>query len=121
MTIDTEAARRFADDWVAAWNAHDLDAILSHYARDVEFTSPFVAKLLGGGSTVTVRGKGALGDYFRRGLAAHPDLRFELRQVLLGAESATLFYRSANNLTAAEVMYLDATGRVTRVAAHYAG
>jgi len=25
-----ERAQRFAEEWYAAWNAHDLDAILGH-------------------------------------------------------------------------------------------
>jgi hypothetical protein len=25
-----EEARKLADDWVAAWNAHDLDLIMTH-------------------------------------------------------------------------------------------
>jgi len=28
------------------WNARDLDGILAHYARDVEFISPFVSRFL---------------------------------------------------------------------------
>lgn len=116
--IDTQTARRLADEWIAAWNAHDLERILSHYTDDVEFTSPFVAKLTGDASG-TVRGKDALRAYFARGLAAFPDLRFDLLRVLLGVDSVTLYYRSVKNLTAAEVMYLSADGRVARVAAHY--
>ena len=27
--------RTFPDEWIAAWNSHDLDAIMSHYADDV--------------------------------------------------------------------------------------
>lgn len=26
----------FAHEWIAAWNAHDLERILAHYADDVE-------------------------------------------------------------------------------------
>jgi len=27
-----------AQEWIAAWNAHDLERILAHYADDVELT-----------------------------------------------------------------------------------
>ena len=40
-------ATRFAREWVAAWNSHDLERILSHYADDAELTSPLVQKILG--------------------------------------------------------------------------
>ena len=36
----------FAREWVAAWNAHDLERILSHYAEDVVLRSPVAARLL---------------------------------------------------------------------------
>jgi hypothetical protein len=118
-TLTEERARALAGEWVDAWNRHDLDAILSHYAGGVEFTSPFVVRLLGD-PTGTVRGKAALRDYFARGLAAYPDLRFELLQVLVGVQSVTVYYRSVGNRLAAEVMELDAQGQVVRVLAHYA-
>jgi ketosteroid isomerase-like protein len=30
--IDEATAKRFAHSWYSAWNAHDLDGIISHYA-----------------------------------------------------------------------------------------
>ena len=117
--IEQGQAEAFAAEWIEAWNGHDLDAILSHYAEDIEFQSPVVVRLLNEKSG-TIRGKQALRAYFERGLAAYPDLRFQLRQVLPGVESVTLYYDSINELTAAEVMELTATGQVRRVLAHYA-
>ena len=40
-------AEEFAAHWVAAWNAHDLDEIMSHTTDDVEIASPVVVQLLG--------------------------------------------------------------------------
>ncbi len=87
--ISDEQAGRFADEWYAAWNSHDLDAILSHYADDVEFVSPFVAALNDdpGG---TVHGEDDLRAYFARGLERFPDLRFEPLELLVGVDSVTL-------------------------------
>jgi ketosteroid isomerase-like protein len=45
--VDDATAREFAAAWYAAWNAHDLEAILEHYADDVEMSSPLVAALTG--------------------------------------------------------------------------
>lgn len=112
-------AQHLASQWVEAWNAHDLDAILSHYAENIEFTSPFVVKLTGD-SSGTLHGKAALRDYFSRGLSAYPDLHFDLLRVLAGVDSVTLYYRSVNGLYAAETMQLGPDGLVTRVLAHYA-
>jgi mannose-6-phosphate isomerase-like protein (cupin superfamily) len=104
--------------WIEAWNAHDLEAILSHYADDVELTSQFVAALTGR-SDGTIRGKAALRDYFQRALEAYPDLRFQFVQLSTGVRSCVLEYRSVNRLRAAETLEFDARGKVRRVLAHY--
>jgi len=107
----------FAQEWVATWNAHDLERILEHYADDVELVSPFVAKLTG--SDGSVHGKAALRDYCARGLKAFPTLRFELVRIYSGVRSCVLEYRSINSLRTAEVMEFDEQGKVRRVLAHY--
>jgi ketosteroid isomerase-like protein len=116
--ISAEDAARFAEEWYAAWNAHDLDAILSHYADDVEFTSPFIVAINDDPSG-TLRGKDQLRAYFERGLERYPDLRFEPLDLHVGVDSVTLTYISVEERRAAEVMTLDSNGRVVRVQAHY--
>jgi hypothetical protein len=116
--IDQERADRLAAEWIAAWNAHDLDAILAHYAEEVTFASPFVAALTGDERGV-IHGRAALRDYFRRGLETYPDLRFDLHAALPGVSSVALYYASVGGRTAIETMELDAVGAVVRVAAHY--
>lgn len=37
--IDQAWAYDFAKEWIAAWNSHDLDRILSHYVEDFEMSS----------------------------------------------------------------------------------
>jgi ketosteroid isomerase-like protein len=108
-----------AREWLAAWNAHDLDRILALYAADVEFFSPFIVRLAGHPDGV-LRGKSALRDYFARGLAAYPNLKFEFIRLYSGVRSCVLEYRSVNHLRAAETMEFDAAGKVCRVQAHYA-
>src|SRR5262245_41320121 len=100
MPIESEA-KQFADDWIAAWNSHDLDAILSHYDESVVLTSPVAAGLLGDPSG-TVRGKTALRDYFRRGLHTYPNLRFELLDVMFGLSSVVLCYENQKGTRTAE-------------------
>lgn len=110
--------QEIATAWLHAWNRHDLEAILEHYAEDVIFTSPFVEALLGN-SSGTIQGKAALRDYFSKALTAYPDLRFEMRRVLAGADSLVIYYRSIKGLWAAEMMQIGSAGLVTRVMAHY--
>lgn len=116
--INEEEAMQFARDWVEAWNEHDLERIMAHYAEDVEFTSPFVARLLNEPSGF-IKGKDLLSSYFRKGLSAYPDLRFELLDVLVGVSSVTLYYRSVGNRLSAEVMQLTDDRKVSKVMAHY--
>jgi len=116
--VTDEQARALAGQWIEAWNAHDLDRILAHYADDIEFTSPFVVRLMGNAAG-TVRGLAALRDYFATGLSAYPELRFELIGVGTGVDSVVLHYRSVKQLHAFEVMTLNREGKVARVSAHY--
>jgi hypothetical protein len=109
---------RHAQEWIAAWNAHDLERILAHYADDVELSSPLVARLTGR-SEGFVRGKAALRDYFARGLRAYPALRFDFVRLYAGVRSCVLEYHSVNGLRSAEVTEFDEKGRVRRVLAHY--
>lgn len=116
----TEAeAQDFAQEWIEAWNSHDLERILGHYTDDVELTSPLVEMVLGPGR-VTVRGKAALRSYWGKALARFPDLRFVLYRAYAGSRSVVLHYQSVQALVGAECMELEADGRVCRVLAHYA-
>ena len=107
-----------AQEWLAAWNAHDLERILAHDSDEVELMSPFVAKLTGRSEGV-LRGKAALRDYFARGLQAYPTLRFDFIRLYPGVRSCVLEYRSVNGLFSAELMEFDEQGKVRRVLAHY--
>jgi hypothetical protein len=117
--ISREKATQIAEEWIDSWNRHDLDSILSHYSEDVVLTSPVVIKLLGDKSG-TVSGKDALRDYFRKGLAAYPDLVFEMLEVFTGVSSFVLHYRRQNGLPGAEVMVLNRENKIEKVIAHYA-
>jgi ketosteroid isomerase-like protein len=45
--LTKKLASQFAQDWIQAWNSHDLDDIMSHYDDEVALTSPVAAQLLG--------------------------------------------------------------------------
>lgn len=120
MSTDAPAhARAFAEAWIAAWNAHDLDRVLAHYADDVEMRSPVIVAVVGEPSGV-LRGKAVVADYWRRALALHADLHFELIDVLRSAGSLTILYRNLRGRLAAECLFFNAAGLVERAAAHYA-
>ena len=117
MRTDSEA-RQFATEWIAAWNSHNLEVILSHYDGSVSLTSPVAAKLLNNPSG-TVRGKAALREYFQRGLEAYPNLHFELQDVMFGLSSVVLCYKNQKGTKTAEFMEFGENGKIIRVVANY--
>lgn len=117
--ISRDQAEELAYGWIDAFNSHDLDAILAFYADDVRFTSPAVIEVAREPSG-TIEGKDALRDYFAKGMAAYPELGFELVHVLTGIQSVTLVYRSLHrDRLGAEVMQIDGQGRISAVLVHY--
>jgi hypothetical protein len=117
MLTETEA-RQFAQNWVLAWNSHDLDAILSHYGSEVVLTSPVAAKLLNDKSG-TVIGKEAVRSYFKRGLEAYPSLAFKLVDVMWGLSTVILYYVNHKGTKTGEFMEFDANQQIVRVVANY--
>lgn len=106
----------FAEAWLAAWNAHDLDRILAHYAPEIVFLSPVAQARLGDGR---VEGLEALRRYWRGGLDAQPALRFALLQVLTGHGCLTILYSNHRGQTVAETFEFGPDDRVVRAFACY--
>lgn len=111
-------AKEFAEHWIQAWNSHDIESIVSHYAENVEYFSPFLTRLANNPQG-TLHGKWALKEYLAKGLAAYPDLNFVLKNVFFGVRSIVIQYQSVNNLNASEVFEFDENGLVNRVQCHY--
>lgn len=104
--MDRAEAQTFAESWLQAWNAHDLDAVLSHFTDDVVFTSPIAAKIVEGSDGV-IRGKAALREYWQEGLRRIPDLRFELRGIYVGQTTLVINYRNQSGGLVNEVLTFD--------------
>jgi predicted ester cyclase len=116
--LTPQEARILADHWIAAWNAHDLDLIMTHYDDAIELTSPVAAQLLGTPDGKVI-GNSYLRAYFQRGLEAYPNLHFHLEEVLSGINSVVLYYTNQKGTRSAESMKLSPNGKVTHVVAHY--
>jgi hypothetical protein len=113
-----ESMTDFAQAWLEAWNAHDLEAILSHYDEEVVFYSPVIRRI-NNDPDGCIRGKEGLRAYFGKALTAYPVLHFELYHVLEGVNSVVLYYKSVNDSLCAEMMVLNEKGLVIMVRAHY--
>ncbi|GAA5195323.1 nuclear transport factor 2 family protein [Microbacterium jejuense] len=116
--MEIAEARRFAHEWVAAWNAHDIDGVLAHFADDAEFSSPVAAQLLPETGGV-LRGKPAIRSYWAVGIERIPDLRFEVVDVYTGLDIIVINYRNHTGGLVNEVLRLGADGLVVSGAGTY--
>jgi hypothetical protein len=116
--IEREKAWKFAHEWLEAWNKHDVDLIMKHYADSIEFCSPVVQKVLGDPKGI-VRGINPLRDYFSRQLNKFSTLHFQLLDVFASPQSIVLYYKINRGLMCTEVMILDHKMQATKVYANY--
>lgn len=117
--IERKWAEHFAAEWIAVWNSHDLEAILSHYAEDIVFRSPRIALVMGE-KIDFVAGKAALARYWRKALGIAKDLRFELDRVYVGSDCLTIAYCNQRGQNAAETFVFNAEELVVESIATYA-
>jgi hypothetical protein len=114
--MTTDDAQAFGHEWVEAWNSHDLDRILSHYADDIVLLSPYAQKVAGDGRVV---GIAALRAYWAKALAAQPALKFVLIGVRAGHECLTVLYTNHRGQQAAETFEFGQDHKVVRSFACY--
>lgn len=115
--MNKEQAHKFAEEWIHAWNSHDLNQILSHYDEEFEMSSPAIVKLTGELSGV-LKGKAAVGNYWAGALEKFPDLKFTLLHTLQGANSVALIYEGVLGLSN-EIFHFGTNGKVVKAFAHY--
>lgn len=126
MLLTTSQARTLAEEWIAAFNSHDLDRVLSHYAEDFTMSSPFILRMYpeSGGS---LTGKANIRAYWAKCLERFPDLHFTLHEVMHCINTICIVYTSVLGLRAVEWLNLEEieTGEggvqllVTKAAGHY--
>ncbi|MBI3432078.1 MAG: nuclear transport factor 2 family protein [Hydrogenophilales bacterium] len=118
--IDSAWSQEFAREWIAAWNTHDLERILSHYTDDFEMSSPLIIERMQE-PTGKLKGKDQIRPYWQKGLAALPPLKFELLDVYTGVDSIVIYYRSINRKMVCEALFFNKQRQVVRGVAHYGG
>lgn len=116
--MNTSIAKQFAAEWINCWNNHDLNAILAHYADELEFYSPFIP-LLKFNDTGVITNKTELRKYFEIGLKSYPELHFKLHDYFVGINTVVLYYTSVNGRMAAEVFELNEAGKAVKVYCNY--
>jgi ketosteroid isomerase-like protein len=120
MIITKDFATAFAISWVDAWNAHDLEKILSHYSEDFTIESPLAIQLYPQHNGVVI-GKSEVRKYWTIGLERSPDLRFEVVDILIGVNSLALYlFNASSNKKSVEVMHFNSEQKVDKVIVCYA-
>ena len=117
-TVDQWKAEEYAKSWIEAWNAHDIEALGNHYAKNVVFRSPFITKLVENESC-TIHGREDLKGYLAKGMEAYPHMRFQLHRVGVGVDSIALNYIGVDGALANEVHVLNDEGKAVDVRIHY--
>jgi ketosteroid isomerase-like protein len=116
--ISEADARGIAEEWIDAWNRHDLDAIVDHYADDVVSVSPLAVERLGVADGA-VRGKAQLRDYFARGVGPDSKLHFVLQRVLTSVDGMAIYYTRETGKHCVDVMTCNDAGKVVAARVFY--
>ena len=115
--LTEEAVWSAARAWCDAWNRRDVNAMMEHYADDVEFNSPTIVHRWGHADG-WLRGKERLRANFEIGVKA-PNLRFELIDVLLGVNAMCVIYRRETGTLVTDLVEFNQDGRGRRVFSCY--
>lgn len=119
--LDRAWITAFADEWVAMWNARDLEALLAHFDDAAHFTSPRAAQRVG---TAVVKGKAALRAYWGLAVAQAESLHFVLDHVVWdeSRREAVILYineRDGQRTSACEWLRFSPSGLVVEGRALY--
>lgn len=119
MNLTTQDfAERFAAEWYAAWNSHDLEAILSHYTDDIVFHSSRI-RIVTGNNVDTTTNKADLRAYWSQSLSGAPMLHFKPERLLISSDALTLIYTNHRMKVAAETFMFNNQGLVIEsIASH---
>lgn len=109
----------FIKGWLEAWNAHDLHRILAHYSNEVILESPLALERMPH-SRGRLCGKEQIKAYWALGLHKHPNLTFQIEEVLLGVDTISIYYLALHtHKKVIETMSFDTHMKVHRVIVTY--
>jgi ketosteroid isomerase-like protein len=116
--IERAQAVAAAQEWLDAWNAHDPERVVAHFADDVVIFSPLAGQLRPSSNGV-LQGKDEVLSYYRDGLAASSGLRFSLIEVCTGVNDVAIVYRNHRDSIVTETLTLRDDGLVCEVRVAY--
>ncbi len=104
--------------WVEAWNARDLERVLTLYDDAAVMTSDRIPAL-GFGADGTVRGKDALRAYWSKALGLIPNLHFSLIDVYVSPDSLVVFYENERGKRICEYLRVNDAGLIVQGSANH--
>ncbi|MET0287494.1 MAG: nuclear transport factor 2 family protein [Polyangiales bacterium] len=90
--VDASTVRSLAKHWEDGWNGEDVATIVAPFAEDILFSSPYVARIRGGGDS-TLRGIADVRQYVADSLVrVTPGIRYTLDASYSGTDTVVLCY-----------------------------
>lgn len=122
-SVDEAVASELRRAWDDGWNRGDLATIMSTFAQDVVFSSPFVSRLTSDPARTTIEGYDALRSYVDESLRRAPGIRYTVDASYVGTDSIVLVYTvhrpDGTTKAGADSMRIDADGKVVDWRCHY--
>ena len=104
--------------WVEAWNARDLERVLTLYDEAAVMTSDRIP-MLGFDESGTVRGKDTLRAYWSKALGLVPNLHFSLIDVFVSPDSVVVFYENERGKKICEYLRVNDAGLIVQGSANH--
>ena len=104
--------------WVEAFNARDLERVLTLYDEAVVMTSDRIPAM-GFDASGTVRGKDALRAYFGKALGLIPNLHFSLIDVFVSPDSVLVIYENERGKRICEYLRVNDAGLIVQGSANH--
>lgn len=104
--------------WVEAWNARDLERVLTLYDHAAVMTSDRIPAL-GFEASGTVRGKESLRAYWVKALGLLPELHFTLIDLFVSPDSVVVFYANERGKKICEYLRVNTAGLIVQGSANH--
>ncbi|WP_431202758.1 nuclear transport factor 2 family protein [Bradyrhizobium betae] len=104
--------------WIEAWNARDLERVLTLYDEDAVMTSDRIP-MMGFDASGTVRGKDALRAYWGKALGLIPNLHFTVIDLFVSPDSVVVFYENERGKRICEYLRVNEAGLIVQGSANH--
>ena len=104
--------------WVEAWNARDLERVLTLYDEAAIMTSDRIPAL-GFGDSGTVHGKDTLRAYWGKALGLVPNLHFTLIDLFVSPDSVVVLYQNERGKRICEYLRVNEAGLIVQGSANH--